>query len=70
MAGMPFPFGTRIEIGKNWVEKGSGIGNSPEFSGIPLGIPNQAVDRHIGAPLHCHTAGQVDPDLGNLGMVG
>ncbi len=27
------------------------------------------VDRHMGAPLHCYTAGQVDPDLGNLGMV-
>ncbi len=41
MAGTPFPFGTRIEIGKHMVQKGSGIGNSPEFSGIPLGIPNQ-----------------------------
>jgi hypothetical protein len=30
-----------------------------------------AVDRHMGAPLHCYTAGhQVDPDLGNVGMVG
>ena len=25
----------------------------------------------MGAPLHCYTAGhQVDPDLGNVGMVG
>ncbi len=29
-----------------------------------------ALDRHMGAPLHCYTADQVDPDLGNLGMVG
>ena len=42
MAGTRNPIGTGTGIGKNWVEKGSGIGNSPEFSGIPLGIPNQA----------------------------
>ncbi len=41
MAGTNFPFGTGTGIGKNWVEKGSGIGNSPEFSGIPLGKHNQ-----------------------------
>jgi hypothetical protein len=30
-----------------------------------------AVDRHMGAPLHCYTAGhQVGPDLGNVGMMG
>jgi hypothetical protein len=29
-----------------------------------------AVDRHMGAPLQCYTAGQVDPDLSILGMVG
>ncbi len=28
------------------------------------------VDRHLGAHSHCYTIGQVDPDLGNLGMVG
>jgi len=33
---------TGIGIRRNWVKKGSGIGNSPEFSGIPLGIHNQA----------------------------
>ena len=29
-----------------------------------------AMDMHMGAPLHCYTAGQVDPDLGNLGIGG
>ena len=29
-------------IGRNWVKKGSRIGNSLEFSGILLGIYNQA----------------------------
>ena len=52
MAGTNFPFGTGTGIGRNWVKKGSGIGNSPEFCGIPLGIRNQAVatscDRVIG----------------------
>ena len=41
---MPFPFGTGIRIGKNWVEKGSGIRNSPEFHGIPLGKHNQEIN--------------------------
>ena len=40
----PIGTGTGIGIGRNWVKKGSGIGNSPEFSGIPLGIHNQGVE--------------------------
>jgi hypothetical protein len=44
LAGTTNLIGTRTGIGirRNWVKKGSGIGNSPEFSGIPLGIHNQA----------------------------
>ena len=42
MAGTNFPFRTGTGIGRNWVKKGAGIGNSPEFHGIPLGIHNQA----------------------------
>jgi hypothetical protein len=44
LAGTTIPIGTRtgIGIGRNWVKKGSEIGNSLEFSRIPLGIHNQA----------------------------
>jgi hypothetical protein len=35
--------GTGTGIGRNWVKKGSRIGNSPEFSEIPLGIHNQVL---------------------------
>jgi uncharacterized membrane protein len=35
-----------------------------------VGAHSYAVDRHMSTPLHCYTAGQVNPDLGNLGMVG
>jgi hypothetical protein len=31
--------------------------------------PSYAVDRHMGAPLHCYT-GKVGPDFGNLGQCG
>ena len=44
LAGTTYPIGTGTGIGKNWVKKGSRIRNSPEFSGIPLGKHNQAVD--------------------------
>ena len=42
VAGTVFPIGTGTGIGRNWVEKGSKIGNSLEFRGIPLRIHNQA----------------------------
>ena len=41
MAGTNFLFGTGTGIGRNWVEKGSKIGNSSEFCRILLGIHNQ-----------------------------
>jgi hypothetical protein len=41
LAGTTNPIGTGTGIGRNWVKKESEIGNSPEFSGIPLGIHNQ-----------------------------
>jgi hypothetical protein len=43
LAGTTNPIGTGTGIGRNWIKKGSGIGNSPEFSGIPLGIHNQGL---------------------------
>jgi hypothetical protein len=43
LAGTTNPIGTGTRtIGRNWVKKGSRIGNSLEFSGILLGIHNQA----------------------------
>ena len=45
LVGTTNPIGTRTRTGtgirRNWVKKGSAIGNSPEFSGILLGIQNQ-----------------------------
>ena len=44
LAGTRNSIRSGIGIGKNWVEKGSGIGKSPEFSGISFGNPNQGGD--------------------------
>ena len=39
--GNDFSVWKRNRNRKKRVENGSGIGNSPEFSGIPSGFPNQ-----------------------------